>query len=505
MKKLILYVLLIISCTAQAQFTKPTGAVSIPTYSFYRTPADSTFAIYQGTALGYGIFYPSSYINTRLLKLNQTAPQTITNGIPLMTSTVNGSGSVSQLVNKGYVDLAVASTHLTEYFSAVALSPAVGTFLQMDNPVPSSGTVQSVDITGSIGSPTAIFKWLTPVAHPHLDRIPAGSFDIHAHLLKTTTAPNNKIVAVYAEVWQNNAAGAHTAKIATSATYQGFTTSDAFYDIYATVATEFPLALTDRISIEWFGYVISGGGQNKLTMTVGGTADSHMEIDVSSSELQAIFVPYTGAEHDVNLGDNSITADSIIRKNGLATQFLMADGSTTTGGMTYPAAPGIAVSTGTPPTAWGTSITDASSNWNDAYTDRLKWNGGGTGLNASSGRSSLGLNGWSTINNDVQTLTVSAGAAAWDTNAGINAKVTLTGNVTITLSNLATNGMSGTLTVINDATARTITFAGYTNKINPAVRIGANQVITSGGSFYDLFSWYWNGTHLFWNGSYNYN
>ena len=55
--------------------------------------------------------------------------------------------------------------------------------------------------------------------------------------------------------------------------------------------------------------------------------------------------------------------------------------------MVYPGA-GIALSTGS---AWGTSITDASANWNTAYTDRLKWDGGSTGLVAATGRTSLGL------------------------------------------------------------------------------------------------------------------
>lgn len=56
------------------------------------------------------------------------------------------------------------------------------------------------------------------------------------------------------------------------------------------------------------------------------------------------------------------------------------------GSMIYPGA-GIAVSTGS---AWGTSITDNSTNWNTAYTDRLKWDGGSTGLVAATGRTSLG-------------------------------------------------------------------------------------------------------------------
>jgi hypothetical protein len=54
----------------------------------------------------------------------------------------------------------------------------------------------------------------------------------------------------------------------------------------------------------------------------------------------------------------------------------------------YPAGSGIPlVVTGT---SWGTTITNNSTNWNTAYTDRLKRDGGATDLNAVTGRSSLG-------------------------------------------------------------------------------------------------------------------
>jgi len=72
--------------------------------------------------------------------------------------------------------------------------------------------------------------------------------------------------------------------------------------------------------------------------------------------------------------------------------------SSAQGNPVYPEA-GIALSTGT---TWTTSITNNSTNWNTAYTDRLKWDGGSTGLVAATGRTSLG---GTTIGQSMFTLT----------------------------------------------------------------------------------------------------
>jgi len=72
--------------------------------------------------------------------------------------------------------------------------------------------------------------------------------------------------------------------------------------------------------------------------------------------------------------------------------------SSAQGNPIYPEA-GIALSTGT---TWTTSITNNSSNWNTAYTDRLKWDGGSTGIVAATGRTSLG---GTTIGQSMFTLT----------------------------------------------------------------------------------------------------
>lgn len=95
-----------------------------------------------------------------------------------------------------------------------------------------------------------------------------------------------------------------------------------------------------------------------------------------------------GIEVGLSPYGDRVLVDSIISTTGLNIQFYSGGVALTpsVGGMVYPGA-GIAVSTGI---AWGASVADASANWNTAYTDRLKWDGGATGLTAATGRTSLG-------------------------------------------------------------------------------------------------------------------
>lgn len=93
------------------------------------------------------------------------------------------------------------------------------------------------------------------------------------------------------------------------------------------------------------------------------------------------------------------------------------------------------------------AVTDSSTNWNTAYTDRLKWDGGATGLTAATGRTSLGLGSAATattagtLQNDA---TLPTGAAvttalgnyaltsALDPLAPADGTQNVTGNLTVT-------------------------------------------------------------------------
>jgi uncharacterized protein YdbL (DUF1318 family) len=83
------------------------------------------------------------------------------------------------------------------------------------------------------------------------------------------------------------------------------------------------------------------------------------------------------------------------------------------------------------------SVTDNSSNWNTAYTDRNKWDGGATGLNATTGRSSLGLGSMATQNSN--SVAVTGGSVS-----GVTLAATLSANL---------NGNSNKITNLTDPTA----------------------------------------------------
>ncbi len=102
-------------------------------------------------------------------------------------------------------------------------------------------------------------------------------------------------------------------------------------------------------------------------------------------------------------------------------------------------------------------------------------------------------------------VSLSGTYVSWNMSNGINAKITLSGNTTITLSNVPT-GRSGNLTVTNPSSTYTITFSlsGKTVKVSPFLNSSGGAITMSGGSKIDVLSWYYDGTYFIVNGTLDY-
>lgn len=137
-------------------------------------------------------------------------------------------------------------------------------------------------------------------------------------------------------------------------------------------------------------------------------------------------------------------------------------------------------------------------------------NGGNVGIGTTTPTEALDVNGnilasgevtADNINTTVQSL--SGTTVTWNASSGHHAKITLSGNTTITMSNLVA-GTTGNLTVTNPSTAYDITFSGYTILISPMLGASGDTIEMSGASEKDVLSWYYDGTQVFINGTFSY-
>jgi len=115
------------------------------------------------------------------------------------------------------------------------------------------------------------------------------------------------------------------------------------------------------------------------------------------------------------------------------------------------------------------SITDSSANWDTAYTDRLKWDGGSTGLTAATGRTSLALDSASTVSFAGVYTSENIGIG---TSQAVQRLIVIGGNVGVGSSN------PQTALVVNG----TATATAFTGPLTGAVTGTASGNLISGGT-----------------------
>jgi hypothetical protein len=161
-------------------------------------------------------------------------------------------------------------------------------------------------------------------------------------------------------------------------------------DVYATTdLTSFARTILDDADAATVRTTIGAGTGNGTVTSVGGTGS------VNGLTLTGT-VTTSG---NLTLGGTL----AINNSDWSGTDLSVANGGTGASTLT-----GIVIGNGTSPF---TTITDNSSNWNTAYTDRLKWDGGATGLVAAIGRTSLNVDVAGTDNSTNVTLNANATAA----------------------------------------------------------------------------------------------
>lgn len=257
---------------------------------------------------------------------------------------------------------------------------------------------------------------------------------------------------------------------------------------------------------------VSDGNKGDITVSSGGTVWSVNDGAVALNKLSDVTLtsPSDGQSLSYNAstgqwvnstpaGSGTVTSVGLVVPAGFS---VSGSPVTTSGNITLSFAAGYSLPT-----------TASQANWDTAYSERLYWDGGATGLNASTGRTSLGLGNSATLNVGTTAGTVAAGDdnrfvpaggttgqalikssgtdydASWSdlparttTAAGVlpatsyaaityattvnldlaaldgqYRTISLTGDLTLTASNLAA-GRTTVIRIIADASQRTLTF-----------------------------------------------
>jgi len=347
--------------------------------------------------------------------------------------------------------------------------------------------------------------------------------EIHDVQIGTKASGNTLIYDATAGTWKNasltagtdisvtNGAGsitiADTSTLA-SVTGRGATTSSAISITNSTASSSTSTgALTVTGGVGVGGNLNAGGNITASTNLIStySAGDEGGEIQLAKPQTNntlAGAVSIDIYQNKLRIFENGGTArgvyiDLTAAAAGVATNLMSGGGTVTSVGLTVPT--GLSVS-GSPVTGSGTlaislqtgysiPTTASQTNWDTAYTDRNKWDGGATGLTASTGRTSLGA---TTVGSNLFTLTnpsaitflrvnadntVSAlDAATFRTAIGAGTSST-TGTVTSVggTGTVAGLSLSGTVTTSGNLTLSG-TLSTPVSTINDSTTVGQNLV-----------------------------
>ncbi len=194
---------------------------------------------------------------------------------------------LNHLVNKEFVELAVAGLEL-DYFFTNATSDIPGYFVLNETDRNLSRTIVESSSLSS-GSNQLIFNFSTEDGLPFIF-LSEGIYDAHIHLDKT--GGQAQTIIPKWTLSKRNSSGEFFLMESETSDIQITSTSRKF-DLHSVFDGDIKIVNTDRLVFKLF-VDITGGGSSTVSLSMEGTTDSHFTFRTPSSVLEQIFLRRDG-------------------------------------------------------------------------------------------------------------------------------------------------------------------------------------------------------------------
>ena len=256
-------------------------------------------------------FYDNRSFNQSLtdilyLKLDQSTPQTVSNGVPLLDTTPNGSADIKSFVNKEYVDLAVTSLGAAYYMHDEDDATGYKT-CYLDPSSDAETYLEKADLSDD----DYIAGWISATGEAP-SKLLKGVYDWFVTLEKTS---GTKDLRVYWKLIERKSDNSEV-EIATSSN-SNLITDKGSYLVPLQLDDDYIPDADSRIVGKLYADVSGSGNAPTVRLYYQGDTSSRWEIPANSEVFKNIFVPYSDAVKNVDLGNYNITASYYCNSSGI--------------------------------------------------------------------------------------------------------------------------------------------------------------------------------------------
>jgi len=242
-----------------------------------------------------------SDINSTFLWLDQTSPQSITNGSPLLQNTPTGTSGIKSIVNKEYVDNAVTVLGASYYL----YDDDDSTGYKICYLEPSSSAETYIEAT-SLSDDDYIGGWISaPGEEPSI--LLRGIYNWYIFAEKTA---GTQTLRLYWKLYERKSDNSEVL-IATSSNSNEVTDSKSSFIVSLELDNDYIPDSGSRIVGKMYADVSGTGSIPSVRIYYQGEGGSRWEIPANSEVWRNIFIPYEGATQNVDLGSYGLTTNSL--------------------------------------------------------------------------------------------------------------------------------------------------------------------------------------------------